>query len=721
MKRSINRCLSVLLTLVMLMTASPLAGLVAFAQAIPATGISLDSDELKIAIGKAKGLTATITPSNSTDTGVVWSTSNSSVAIVSGGLVTGVKAGKATITARLESSNGSTLTDTCLVEIFCDHSVSRWDVIKEATYEADGLRKKVCTACDGELGTEVIPKKLHVTAMALAPAAVVVGGTLRLVPVILPDNAANKNVTWQSENVSIVTVDSDGVVKGISAGSAIITATSVDVGTIKASCVVTVCAHSNFEHVETLPTCTAVGEKYDYCRQCNLKLNNITEPALGHDEYVSAQAQAPTCTVAGSTEERKCSRCSVITVMSASVAATGHSYGTEKTADGLGNHYSVCANNCGVNKYEACTYGAGVVIAPTCTDDGCTAYTCTVCNGRFEGNKVSALGHDSEWRVSKEASYQESGYMINYCKRCNKTIDVKVIEKWLHVSKIRLADTVVDLNGTDTVGITFVPENAHNKEVTWSSSNPAVARVDAATGVVTGVAIGTAVITASSKDVAGVFDTCTVTVCRHDSTTHKELSATCTRIGETYDLCTYCQKKLNYVETPMLEHQLYTVSAGQEATCYTDGYTAEVACRTCSYREEGDVRIPAGHKWSSWRYSSGDKHVRTCSVCTLEERSACAYSYVVKAPTCTEKGCDMKTCTVCGNSITSNETAALGHLDINVDDKCDRCGSEIIDPSDTCECICHKTGIMSFFYKILLFFWKLFKANQTCVCGAAHY
>lgn len=46
------------------------------------------------------------------------------------------------------------------------------------------------------------------------------------------------------------------------------------------------------------------------------------------------------------------------------------------------------------------------------------------------------------------------------------------------------------------------------------------------------------------------------------------------------------------------------------------------------------------------------------------------------------------------------------------------------DPSDTtadCSCNCHKSGFMSLIYKILRFFWKLFKINPVCACGATHY
>lgn len=38
-----------------------------------------------------------------------------------------------------------------------------------------------------------------------------------------------------------------------------------------------------------------------------------------------------------------------------------------------------------------------------------------------------------------------------------------------------------------------------------------------------------------------------------------------------------------------------------------------------------------------------------------------------------------------------------------------------------CNCICHKTGFLGFIYKIVRIFWKIFKTNKTCTCGAQHY
>ena len=45
---------------------------------------------------------------------------------------------------------------------------------------------------------------------------------------------------------------------------------------------------------------------------------------------------------------------------------------------------------------------------------------------------------------------------------------------------------------------------------------------------------------------------------------------------------------------------------------------------------------------------------------------------------------------------------------------------EITDLSAYCTCKCHQGGIAGFFYKIVLFFQKLFGQNKVCWCGIAH-
>lgn len=64
--------------------------------------------------------------------------------------------------------------------------------------------------------------------------------------------------------------------------------------------------------------------------------------------------------------------------------------------------------------------------------------------------------------------------------------------------------------GTETLSATVTPSNATNKNVTWSSSDTSIAKVDS-NGKITAVAAGTATITVTTAD-GNKKATCTVTV-----------------------------------------------------------------------------------------------------------------------------------------------------------------------------------------------------------------
>ena len=65
-----------------------------------------------------------------------------------------------------------------------------------------------------------------------------VGKKAEILYEILPTNATNKNITWTSSNSSIATIDVNGIVTGIKAGTCTITATTYN--NIKASYIITV-------------------------------------------------------------------------------------------------------------------------------------------------------------------------------------------------------------------------------------------------------------------------------------------------------------------------------------------------------------------------------------------------------------------------------------------------------------------------------------------------
>lgn len=80
--------------------------------------------------------------------------------------------------------------------------------------------------------------------------------------------------------------------------------------------------------------------------------------------------------------------------------------------------------------------------------------------------------------------------------------DVKglIIKEGIPVSEVSISTSESSINVGNTLQLeaTVSPSNATNQNVTWSSSNPEIATVDETTGLVTGIALGTATIIATS-------------------------------------------------------------------------------------------------------------------------------------------------------------------------------------------------------------------------------
>ena len=162
--------------------------------------VEITSADSKTSVGPGEELqlTATVDPNNASYPDVTWSSSDESIATVSdNGVVTGIAPGSATITATADGVDG---TFSLTVNTIPVQSIS----IK------------------GEGSIEI-------------------GGTSQLTCEFTPTNATNKNVTWTSSDESVATVSESGLVTGVGAGSATITATSAD-GNKSAEMTVTVSA-----------------------------------------------------------------------------------------------------------------------------------------------------------------------------------------------------------------------------------------------------------------------------------------------------------------------------------------------------------------------------------------------------------------------------------------------------------------------------------------------
>ena len=133
------------------------------------------------------------------------------------------------------------------------------------------------------------------------------------------------------------------------------------------------------------------------------------------------------------------------------------------------------------------------------------------------GKPISISDADKTKSVSFSAPYEESCTykFIATDKAGNvteKTVNLYYNDKVVSVTGVSLNESSItlDVGGSKTLTATVTPDNATNKKVRWTSDNETVATVSE-DGVVTAVAGGTAVITATTHD--GLFTaTCTVTV-----------------------------------------------------------------------------------------------------------------------------------------------------------------------------------------------------------------
>ncbi len=146
--------------------------------------------------------------------------------------------------------------------------------------------------------------------------------TATLTATVEPANATNKGVTWSSNDETVATVDADGKVTAVGAGTATITVTTED-GKKTATCTVTV------EHDPAGAWSSDADGHWHACAACGDRLDYAE-----HTSTVENEKKA-TCTEDGYTGDTVCSVCGYMIEKGETVPATGHKYGD-------GGHCAVC-------------------------------------------------------------------------------------------------------------------------------------------------------------------------------------------------------------------------------------------------------------------------------------------------------------------------------------------------------------------------------------------
>lgn len=241
-----------------------------------------------VGVGGTTTLTPTVLPANHTEV-LDWESDATGVATVnSSGVVTGVAAGIAHITAKAHD-NPSTIYDVCTITVTAPVAVTSvslkssttlllggTETLEATVLPNDATNKNVSwsSADDTKVSvdengvitglalTNGTPVNITVTtedggktavcAVTVNPIPVssvsldktsgelIVGKTLTLSETVSPDNATNKSVTWESDDETVATVDEDGKVTAVAEGTVKITVKSVADPTKKAECTITV-------------------------------------------------------------------------------------------------------------------------------------------------------------------------------------------------------------------------------------------------------------------------------------------------------------------------------------------------------------------------------------------------------------------------------------------------------------------------------------------------
>ena len=372
--------------------------------------INLNSGSATIEAGTTKSLTATILPTNSTNKTIIWSTSDASIATVSGGTVTGKKAGTVTITAK--TTNG--LTANAQIKVVSGHTFGTWTTTKNATCTQVGTKSRKCTVC-GKTETQTIAKTGH------------------------------KSVT---DKAIPATCTTDGKTEGSHC--------SVCGAVIKAQDTIKATGHKFGNWTTTKSaTCTESGTQIRKCETCGATESKSLS-AKGHTEVVDKAIPA-TCTTDGKTEGSHCSVCGAVIKAQDTIKATGHKFGNWTTTKSAtctesGTQIRKC-ETCGATESKSLsakghTEVVDKAIPATCTTDGKTEGShCSVCGAVIKAQTtITATGHKSSgWIVDKTASIGVKGSKHKECTVCKKVLETAEIPA---LSRISISKASVTLSNS---------------------------------------------------------------------------------------------------------------------------------------------------------------------------------------------------------------------------------------------------------------------------------
>jgi uncharacterized protein YjdB len=362
----------------------------------------------------------------------------------------------------------------------------------------------------GYIPSEVIPgsvlspigttQNVFVTSVSLPDNVTInAGSTVTISATIFPEDASNNTLLWDSSDTTVAVVNNNGLVAGLSAGNATITATTTDGSNMFGTCQVTV----------LVPPCNASGN-ITYQAWTNIGsgtavsylTNSTNYPNNPTSSFLLTSMEAPSnysnsfgARIAGYI-------CAPVTGSYFFwIAADDNTELWLSTNDQPTNKQKIAYHTFWTysrqwNKYTTQKSAAISLI------QGQTYYIEALMKDGSSGPDNMAVG----WLKPGESGTVPSEVIPGFVLSPIGTTQT------ILVSSVSLpANATVNLGSTVTLSASVLPANATNSLLNWSSSNTDVAIVNNS-GVVTAVSAGISVITATAADGSNMSATCLLLV-----------------------------------------------------------------------------------------------------------------------------------------------------------------------------------------------------------------
>ena len=324
------------------------------------------------------------------------------------------------------------------------------------------------------------------------------------------------------------------------------------------------------------------------------------------------------------------------------------------------------------------------VVAPTCTEQGYTIYTCTACGETLKADFVPANGHSYEESVVAPTC-EKDGYTNHVCSVCGDSYRDNYVDAAGHQYTLTVTAPTCTASGytTHTCSVcghsyvdSVVPATGHT--YTESVTAPTCTNAGYTTHLcsVCGHSYVDSIVPATGHDY--VWQITRVPTC----TAEGVKTFTCSHCGDSYD-----------VALAKADHTYEAVVTAP--TCTNNGYTTHT-CSVCGDSYVDSIVPATGHSYDAVvtapTCTNAGHTTHTCSVCgdsyvdSIVPATGHSYEAVVTAPTCDKMGYTTYTCSVCGDSYVGSYTDALEHTYTAVVTKEPTCTEEGVKTFTCSEC-----------------------------------